>query len=278
MNPRGDASGVATPETTASTGLGQTDETPSPTSHTPTTPAAADHILTGLLKVASIFAPLVGQEAKPVEDTPGSGARLAALMGAIGILLAVLQLIVGAFDLISRPAALLGKYLPYVIVVLLVGGAFLSLRVLLRTPSQRRRRQAGALLVTIVLVGLTWGGFTLYNQLRPPHGFLVLVADFDGANATRKGDFAGRIGAELTRELVTLGDTVSVERTLETYADAQAAQSAGAAARPAWSSGALTTILASRRTSSCCANRPSPRRPGCPNSYAQPCGDCRSRL
>ncbi len=223
-----DASGVATPETTASTGLGQTDETPSPTSHTPTTPAAADHILTGLLKVASIFAPLVGQEAKPVEDTPRERrARLAALMGAIGILLAVLQLIVGAFDLISRPAALLGKYLPYVIVVLLVGGAFLSLRVLLRTPSQRRRRQAGALLVTIVLVGLTWGGFTLYNRLRPPHGFLVLVADFDGANATRKGDFAGRIGAELTRELVTLGDTVSVERTLETYADAQAAQSAG---------------------------------------------------
>lgn len=192
------------------------------------TPPGEDRFLTGLLKVASIFAPLVGQESKPVaESPPERRGRLAAIMGAVGILLASVQLVAGAFDLASRPAALLGRYLPYVIVVLLVGGALLSLRLFLRASSLRRRRQAGALLVTIVLAGLAWGGFTLYDRLRPPDGFLVLIADFDGTNATRKGDFAGRIGAELTRELAALGDTVTIERSLETYADAESAQAAG---------------------------------------------------
>lgn len=189
---------------------------------------SGDNVLTGLLKVASVFAPLVGQEPKPVGDTPRDRrSRLAAAMGAIGILLASLQLLVGAFDLVSRPAAVLGKFLPYIIVVLLVGGAVLSIGVALRSPTLRRRRQALSLLLLILLVGLVWGGYTAYDRLRPPEGFLVLIADFDGSNATRKGDFAGRIGAELIDELRQVSDLVTVERSLETYADAAAAQAAG---------------------------------------------------
>ena len=200
----------------------------------PGTPAAAeqagasDEVLTGLLKVASVFAPLVGQESRPIGDTPRDRrGRLAAAMGAIGILLASLQLLVGAFDLVSRPAAVLGKFLPYIIVVLLVGGAVLSVGVALRSPAPRRRRQALSLLLLILLVGLVWGGYTAYDRLRPPEGFLVLIADFDGSNATRKGDFAGRIGAELIDELRSVSDKVTVERSLETYADSTAAQAAG---------------------------------------------------
>ncbi len=178
--------------------------------------------------MASVFAPLVGQESKPVGDTPRDRrSRLAAAMGAVGILLASLQLLAGAFDLISRPAAVLGKYLPYVIVVLLVGGAVLSVGVALRSPAPRRRRQALSLLLLILLVGLVWGGYTAYDRLRPPEGFLVLIADFDGSNATRKGDFAGRIGAELIDELSQVSDLVTVERSLETYTDSAAAQAAG---------------------------------------------------
>jgi tetratricopeptide (TPR) repeat protein len=187
-----------------------------------------DRVLTGLLKVASVFAPLVGQESTPVDATPRERrGRLAAAMGAVGILLASLQLLAGAFDLVSRPAAVLGKYLPYVIVVLLVGGAVLSVGVALRSPAPRRRRQAAALLLLILLVGLVWGGYTAYDWLRPPEGFLVLIADFDGSNATRKGDFAGRIGTELIEELRQVSDLVTVERSLETYADSAAAQATG---------------------------------------------------
>ncbi len=189
---------------------------------------SGEAVLTGLLKVASVFAPLVGQESKPVGDTPRDRrSRLAAAMGAVGILLASLQLLAGAFDLISRPAAVLGKYLPYVIVALLVGGAVLSVGVALRSPAPRRRRQALSLLLLILLVGLVWGGYTAYDRLRPPEGFLVLIADFDGSNATRKGDFAGRIGAELIDELSQVSDLVTVERSLETYTDSAAAQAAG---------------------------------------------------
>lgn len=187
-----------------------------------------DRILTGLLQVASVFAPLVGQESKPVGDTPRERrGRLAAAMGAIGILLASLQLLVEAFDLVSRPAAVLGKFLPYMIVVLLAGGAVLSAGVTLRSSAPRRRRQAASFLLLILLVGLVWGGYTAYTWLRPPQGFLVLIGDFDGSNATRKGDFAGRIGAELIAELRDVSDVVIVERSLETYADSAAAQAAG---------------------------------------------------
>ncbi|HSN76787.1 MAG TPA: tetratricopeptide repeat protein, partial [Anaerolineae bacterium] len=190
--------------------------------------AGGDRVLTGLLKVASVFAPLVGQESQPVDAAPRERrGRLAAAMGAVGILLASLQLLAGAFDLVSRPAAVLGKYLPYVIVVLLVGGAVLSVGVVLRSPAPRRRRQAASLLLLILLVGLAWGGYTAYDRLRPPEGFLVLIADFDGSNATRKGDFAGRIGAELIDELRQVSDLVMVERSLETYSDSAAAQAAG---------------------------------------------------
>ena len=167
--------------------------------------------LTGLLKVASVFAPLVGQQAAPTDATPQElRGRLAAAMGAIGILLASLQLLIGAFNLISRPVAVLGRALPYLIAVLLAGGALLSARVALRTASRPRRRRASMLLALILLVGIGWGGYTAYNWLRPPDGFLVLIADFNGANATRKGDFAQRIGSELIDQLGGVGTDVKI--------------------------------------------------------------------
>jgi tetratricopeptide (TPR) repeat protein len=202
---------------------------PPPSQPAPEDVAGSGHdALAGLLKVASVFAPLVGQESKPVNETQRDRrGRLAAAMGAVGILLASLELLVGAFDLVSRPLVVLGKFLPYLIIALLVGGAALAARAALRTSSLRRRRQATGMLLLILLVGLVWGGVTAYAWLRPPEGFLVLIGDFDGANATRQGDFAGRIGAELISELRELGADVIVERSLETYADSAAAQAAG---------------------------------------------------
>ena len=191
-------------------------------------PASGNRVLTGLLKVASVFAPLVGQDSAPVGETPHERrGQLAAAMGAVGILLASLQLLTDAFDLVSRPAAVLGKFLPYVIVILLVSGAILVGGVAVRSSQPRRRKRAALFLAVILLVGLVWGGITAYAWLRPPQGFLVLIADFDGSNATRKGDFAGRIGEALVAELRDVGDAVTIERSLETYSDAEAAQAAG---------------------------------------------------
>lgn len=194
----------------------------------PKEPAHQGGWLAGLLKVASIFAPLVGKESAEVETTPAElRGRLAAAMGAIGILLASLQLLMGAVDLISRPIAMLGRLLPYLIAALLAGGALLSARIARRSPSLRRRRQAMALLLVIVLVGLGWGSVAAYRAFRPPEGFLVLIADFDGARATRKGDFAQRIGSELIDQLSDVEAGVTIERSLEAYSDASLARAAG---------------------------------------------------
>lgn len=197
----------------------------------PVEPPAAERgprWLVGLLKVASVFAPLVGQQAAPVDQAPRElRGRLAAAMGAIGILLASLQLLIGAFDLISRPAVLLGRVLPYLIAVLLVGGALLSALIARRAPSLQRRRRAVAFLSVIVLVGVSWSGLAAYSWLRPPNGFLVLIADFDGSSATRKGDFAQRIGSGLIDQLSDVNAHISIQRALETYSDAEAARTAG---------------------------------------------------
>lgn len=190
--------------------------------------ASGEEALGKLLKAASAIAPLVGKDAKPIENmSREQRGRLATMLGALGVVLAALKLLADAYDLVSRPFVVLSRFLPYVIVVLLVAGAVLSARLALRAPSPRRRRQAAGLLLVIVLVGLVWGGVTAYAWLRPPEGFLVLIGDFDGTSATRKGDFAGRIGAELISELRAAGADVIVERSLETYADAEAAQAAG---------------------------------------------------
>lgn len=188
--------------------------------------------LTGLLKMANIFAPLIGKSPVPAEETPQeSRSRWAAAMGAIGILLASLQFIIGTISLISKPAALVGRWLPYVVAALLAGAALLSARVAFRTTSATRRRQAVLSVVVILLAGAGWGGYTLYQRLRPPEGFLVLIADFDGTSASRKGDFAQRIGSELIDQLTDIRDDVAVRRTLETYADADAARAAGQRAK-----------------------------------------------
>lgn len=184
--------------------------------------------LTGLLKMANIFAPLIGKSPVPPEEAPReSRGRWAAAMGAIGILLASLQFIIGTISLISKPAAIIGRWLPYVVAALLAGAALLSARVAIRTTSATRRRQAVLSVVVILLAGTGWGGYTLYQRLKPPEGFLVLIADFDGTSASRKGDFAQRIGSELIDQLTDVRDDVAVRRTLETYADADAARAAG---------------------------------------------------
>ncbi len=215
------------PETAAHTSAAPVGPPPTPQAPPPK-PDGGGGWLAGLLKVAGIFAPLVGKQVTDVEKTPAElRGRLAAAMGAFGILLASLQLLIGAVDLISRPVAMLGRALPFLIAALLAGGALLSARIALRTPVRRRRRQAIALLLAIVLVGLGWGGLSAYRTLRPPDGFLVLIADFDGTRAARKGDFAQRIGSELVDQLSGIEAGVSIERSLETYSDAETARGAG---------------------------------------------------
>ncbi|OQA42232.1 MAG: Serine/threonine-protein kinase PknH [Chloroflexi bacterium ADurb.Bin325] len=188
--------------------------------------------LAGLLQAANIFAPLIGKSPVPAEEMlRESRGRWAAAMGAIGILLASLQFIMGAISLISKPAALIGRWLPYVVAVLLAAAALLAVRAARRATSARQRGQALLGLAVILLAGVGWGGYTLYDRLRPPDSFLVLIADFDGAGASRKGDFAQRIGSELVDQLNVVRDDITVRRTLETYADADAARAAGERAK-----------------------------------------------
>ena len=151
------------PETAAHTSAAPVGPPPTPQAPPPK-PDGGGGWLAGLLKVAGIFAPLVGKQVTDVEKTPAElRGRLAAAMGAFGILLASLQLLIGAVDLISRPVAMLGRALPFLIAALLAGGALLSARIALRTPARRRRRQPGG--GVSGEGGGWWSGTGRYNNI-----------------------------------------------------------------------------------------------------------------
>lgn len=210
---------------------GPASSTPSPAPEPKKAPSATPRWLAGMIDAADLVGPLIGRRAPELSKTPQDRRGLVAtILGVVGIMLAALQFLVSALDLVTRQTLPLFNALPYVVVAFLVGGAALSVYILLRSPSTVYRRRAAGALALIVVGGLAWGGWTLYERARPATGFIIAIADFDGAKANRQVDFARRLYDQLRADFQDLGSQVpiTVERTLEVYGDSETARVRGA--------------------------------------------------
>ncbi len=187
--------------------------------------------LVKLARMVGVIAPLAGKAAPSVQEAPSDfRSRLAVILGIISIVFAAYQMVGQLFKVILSPIAPLTKYFPYVIVPLFLAGAGLALVAALRTPAGVRRRRAFAVFGVIAAAGLIWGTWSAYNRLRPPSGYIVVLADIRRTDATLPWvDFAGHFEQYLESELTGLETTVRVVRTHEAYDSAGAARAAGVA-------------------------------------------------
>ncbi len=203
---------------------------PPPAPSAPSPPSPGPGWLTRVLQAADLVAPLVGK--KPGEMRPSGGdrrARLAALMGAIAVFVAFVNFVNDIFDLINLGDFPLARLGPWLIAVLLLLGAGLSVYTMRRAASSRRRLQALLLLAAIVLLSLVWGGWTAYQRLRPASEFLVTVNQFDGSQASIRLDIARTIAEGLEIELEGVDESIDVERTAQPLANEDEARKLGQA-------------------------------------------------
>ncbi len=185
--------------------------------------------LVKLARAVGVIAPLAGKTAPTIAEAPkDTSSRLAAILGIIGMLFAVYQVMSQLFKIILTPIAPLMKYLSYLIAPLFLVAAALALYVALRTPAGARRKYAFRLFALITVVGLAWGAWSAYVRLRPPTGYVVVIADFKPSKETLDWvDFAGRFAQYLESELSGLGANVQIVRTREAYEDSKSARAAG---------------------------------------------------
>ena len=184
--------------------------------------------LRGVLGVSALAAALLGRSAPSADDLPNDRRGLVAmLLTTLGIFVAVLQFILNMFSVFDRSAQLFAGALPYVIVLLFLGGIALSAHTLARSGSRVRRRQAGGLLAVILVVLAGWSAWWAYAQIKPPEGFVILVGDFDSAGATEQVDVARYIAQSLDQELRHLGGLATAVRSGEVYETAAEARRSG---------------------------------------------------
>lgn len=184
--------------------------------------------LTRVLQAADLVAPLVGQKAgdlRPAQHDRRS--RLAALLGAVAIFVALINFANDVFDLVNVSTWPLVRAWPFLIAALLVVGVGLAFYTLRHSATPRRRWQAAVLLTAVVFTALAWGGWTAFRRLQPPSEFLVTVNQFDGSQASIKLDIARTIAEGLEMELGGVDETIAVERTAQPLAGEAEARKLG---------------------------------------------------
>jgi tetratricopeptide (TPR) repeat protein len=162
-------------------------------------------------------------------DARSSRGRLAQLFALLGTTFALLQLFFGTLDLANRSVATLQAWLPYLVPGLFIGGAVLAAYFLFSSSSRVQKQRAGGALALVLFSGSIWGGWTYYQATRPPKAVIVLVADFDGQQATRSVDWGRRIYEQVKAEVAALdlGERVEVQRVFQAYNSSEEAQAKG---------------------------------------------------
>lgn len=156
---------------------------------------------------------------------------LAQIFAILGTTFALLQLFFGTLDLANRFAATLLSWLPYLIPATFFGGAVVAVYFLATATSRVQKQRAAAALGIIVIAGGLWGGWTYYQVTRPPKAVIVLVADFEGQEATKGVDWGRRIYERVKGQIaeLALDARVEVQRVFEGYNSSEEAQTKGAA-------------------------------------------------
>jgi tetratricopeptide (TPR) repeat protein len=180
-----------------------------------------------VFEAVDVVAPLANRSAPNPDQFSGDWrSRLAFLFGVISVLYAVLKFIQEFFGWIRQPVALLITSPGYLITILLVGSALFALYAAARATTLRQRRVALSGLSVIMLGGAAWGGWSFFNDLRPPGEFLILIGDFAN-HGVAPTDYAWRIDRELRAELQDSAAPVTVVRSGVVYEDDAAAIAAG---------------------------------------------------
>jgi tetratricopeptide (TPR) repeat protein len=169
------------------------------------------------------------------ESVDGEGrqgrARLAQVFAVLGTAFAVIQLLFSALDLANRAVSSLLRWLPYLVPALFIAGAAAAIYLLVTTEARVQQRRAAALLGVILVAGAGWGGWTYYQAKRPPKAVIVLVADFEGQQATKGVDWGRRIYERVKEQVdqLNLGARVEVERVFEAFGSSELAAELGSA-------------------------------------------------
>ena len=182
--------------------------------------------LAPLIDFADLLGPLVGRTPSVRGAPRDRRGQVATILGVIGIVLAAFQFLNTVFSMVTVNVAPLVAVLPYLIAALLVCGGVLALLTALRPGPPLRRRRATAVFAATAIVGVAWGGWTLYDRIRPPPGVVVAVADFQ-RQGTRVVEFGQHIYDALRPQVADTGGDIILERTFQTYADQASAQRRG---------------------------------------------------
>jgi len=168
-----------------------------------------------------------------LDSISGIVARLAPLFALLEIGLAVVQFLVSAFGAANRLLAPLLIWFPYLVGIMLLGGAVTSTYLLLSSAARTQRLRAGGVLGLVLVAGMGWGGWTYRQAIRLSDVVIILVADFEGGKANLGVDWGRRIYQPVLDEVkrLDLGDRVEVRRVFEEYGSSEEARAQGRARR-----------------------------------------------
>lgn len=175
-----------------------------------------------------IFAPLANREAPDPASMSGDWrSRLAFVFTLISVLYAILKFVQDASGLLIKPLTPLLATPFYLVGLLLAGGALFAFYAAVQARSERSRRLSLRLFLVLVVAGLAFGGWRFYESHRPPDGFLIIIAAFEGESATRKVDVARALAEDLADELQDVDLALEIRRIPEAFAEAEAARAYG---------------------------------------------------
>jgi len=179
------------------------------------------------LNAVDVLAPLLGKEPQARPQEEGRRSRLMAVLGAFTILVALLQYLTDLANLIRLPAGALSRLLPWLLVTLLVAVAVTGINVMRQASTSKTRLQAAGMLIAVAMFALTWGGWTLFQALRPPEHTRIVIADFDDRHATTKRDMARRFEQSLHSEFDSLGIEVDLVMAKQFFENSESARKYG---------------------------------------------------
>jgi tetratricopeptide (TPR) repeat protein len=155
--------------------------------------------------------------------------RFAQLFWIVGTIFALLQLVFSTLDLANRTVSTFVAWsrflIPALFMILIATEIYYAVR-----PDRRVGRRAPLIALALtVAIGAAWGGWILYQAVRPPKAVTVLIADFEGRQAKRGVDWGDRIYAEVNDQVdrLDLGDRVEVQRAFEAFDSPEQARKLG---------------------------------------------------